>query len=148
MRKSKILLLLMACLLSLSSVVYAAESADDLALVRRLELARKIQEHKSSKEEIQEAVEQYLKNVPPSKRSLYSSALRSSLNYKALDKISIDAYAQTFTEKELEVMLEYYSKPESQSIAKKTRDYARLVYPEVIRMLDRAMMRVKTGGLE
>jgi hypothetical protein len=68
------------------------------------------------------------------------------LNYEALEKISIDAMAETYTVAELEAMNEYYSKPEAKSAQPKYSNYANKVFPEITRMLDEAVMRVRTGG--
>lgn len=123
-----------------------AGAQDDAALERKLDLARQLQEVRPAKDQIEAAIERYTARMQPKQREVYSSALRGVFNYKALEKISMDAYAEVFTEEELQAMVEYYTKPEARSASEKTGDYAELVYPEIIRMLDRAMMRVKTGG--
>lgn len=151
MRVIKVILFL-AMMLPVSTGAFAQEqqaaapSADEAALQRRLELATEIQELRPAKERIESAIERYTARIEPAKREVYRSALRNVFNYKALEKISIDAYADIYTEDELKAMLEYYRKPESKTAAEKTGQYADRVYPEIIRMLDRAMMRVKTGG--
>ncbi len=123
-----------------------AQDADDGSLERRLELARQMQDIRPARDQVDAAIKQFTARLPANEQESYAAALRSMLNYKVLEKISIDAYADTFTAEELAAMVEYYSKPEARSASDKSGKYAEKVYPEIIRMLDKAMMRVKTGG--
>lgn len=126
--------------------VPAVLAQEDTSLERRIDLAKQLQEVLPVKEQINSAIERYTAQMTQQQREVYARALASAFNYKALEKISVDAYAEVYDEAELEAMLEYHSKPEAASIAAKTNNYAEIVYPEIIRMLDRAMMRIKTGG--
>lgn len=118
----------------------------DPALERRLKLAEKMHELRPVRDQVENAIEQYAQTQPPEERAAFMSAMRSVLNPKALERISIDAYAEVYTEEELKAMVEYYSKPEARSASDKYNDYAKIVYPEIVRMLDKAAMRVRTGG--
>lgn len=144
MRAFKIICLFAACLVF--TPLASAQDDVDTGFEKRLELARSIQELRPAREQIESAITRYTARMPARNREVISSALRGVFNYKALEKISIDAYAEVYSEAELQAMLDYYSKPEAQSAADKTDNYAEIVYPEIIRMLDRAMMQVKTGG--
>ncbi|MCK5285396.1 MAG: DUF2059 domain-containing protein [Alphaproteobacteria bacterium] len=124
-----------------------AQGLDDDSFEARQELARKMQDIRPARKQVDDAVEQFVSSLPANEQEIYKTALQKILNYKALERISIDAYADTFTEKELIAMVEYYSKPEARSASDKTSQYAQKVYPEIIRMLDKAMMKIKTGGL-
>jgi hypothetical protein len=42
-------------------------------------------------------------------------------------------------------MVDYYSKPEAQSAAKKDAEFAAKVYPELIKMLDQAVIRLRSA---
>lgn len=123
-----------------------AVAQDDEGFERQLELARQIQELRPAREQVENAIDRYVARMSENRREVFRSALRNVFNYKALEKISIDAYAETYTEAELQAMLEYYSKPEARSASEKADEYARKVYPEIVRMLDRAAMRVRTGA--
>lgn len=112
----------------------------------RRALAEKMHKFRPVREQVNSAIDQYAQTQPPQQREAFKTTMRNVLNYKALEKISTDAYADTFTLKELESMVEYYSKPEARSASDKFDDYAGLVYPEIIRMLDKALIRVRTGG--
>lgn len=82
---------------------------------------------------------------PEGERETFKTAMRNVFNVTALEKISTDAYAESFTVEELRAMVEYYSKPEAISATEKFQNYANIVYPEIMRMLDRAAIRIKTG---
>ncbi len=146
--KSVLLFVVFMCLVP---VAYAQEAApdtsqDDGAFIRRLELSRKIQDLRPAKDQIESAIDRYTARLPQAKREVYKSAIREVFNYKALEKASIDAYAEIYTEGELQAMYNYYKTPEAATASEKSGQYAKIVYPEIIRMLDRAMMRVKTGS--
>ncbi|MCB1563494.1 MAG: hypothetical protein KDJ75_07970 [Alphaproteobacteria bacterium] len=121
-------------------------NAIDPALERRLKLAEEMHKLRPVRDQVESAIEQYAQTQPPEDRAAFISAMRSVLNPKALERISIDAYAQVYTEPELKAMVEYYTKPEARSASDKYSDYAKIVYPEIVRMLDKAAMRVRTGG--
>ncbi|MEM7679768.1 MAG: DUF2059 domain-containing protein [Pseudomonadota bacterium] len=124
----------------------ATFAADD-GFEKRLEIAKQIQEVRPVKDQVDGAIDQYIASrIPLTQQASYRRALEKAVSYKALEKISADAYAETFTEEELRAMLDYYKKPESVSAAKKVPQYTGIVLPEIARMLDRAMMRVRTGG--
>ncbi len=127
-------------------ISFPAMAQEEGNLDRRLELAGKMQAINPARDQVNQAIERYVTNLPESEREVYRTALHNILNYRALEKISVDAYAETFTEAELAAMVAYYSKPEAISARDKHEQWAGKVYPEIIRMLDKAMMRVKTGG--
>lgn len=120
--------------------------ADMGDLQRRVELATKMHEFRPAREQVDNAVATIALKVAPDKRELFKIGMRNVLNYKAIEKVSIDAMAETFTEKELEAMVEYYSKPEARSVSDKYYLYQEKVSPEIVKMLDKAMMQVKTGA--
>ena len=75
-----------------------------------------------------------------------TSGIDPEANFRVIEKISIDTMAETFTMEELEFMLEYHKNPLSNDIEEKYKIYESKVSPEITRMLDKAMMRVRTGG--
>lgn len=113
---------------------------------RRRALAEQMHKFRPVREQINRAIDQYAQTQAPNQREAFKTAMRNVLNYRALEKISTDAYAETFTLKELEAMVEYYSKPEARSASDKFDNYAGIVFPEITRMLDKALIRVRTGG--
>ncbi len=138
----KILLALTALLLL---VPYAARAAD-ADLPQRLEIAKKLHELRPTADQVNDGIDQVAETQPEAEREAFKTAMRAALNYKTLEKISIDAMAETYTVPELQAMLDYYSKPEAKSAGEKDEEYAKKVYPQITKMLDEAMMRVRTGG--
>ncbi|MEZ5813631.1 MAG: DUF2059 domain-containing protein [Alphaproteobacteria bacterium] len=132
-------------LLAMTAFVFPAK-ADDFA--RRLELAEKMLEIRPAKVQLESAVDSYIGNYlfthPEKEQQLFRTAVLNVMNPKALEKLSIDAYAETFTLKELESMVEYYSKPEAQSAREKQAEFNRKVAPEIVKMLDQALMKART----
>lgn len=124
----------------------SAAAQDEATLAKRVELAKKMHEIRPTREQVNAAIDQVAIMQPEKEREAFKSAMREILNYQAIEKISVDAMAETFTQEELDAMVEYYSKPVAKSASDKEGIYRAKVYPEIIRMLDAAMMRVKTGG--
>ncbi len=98
-----------------------------------------------TQDQVYTAIDQIANQQPEAEREAFRNAMRQILNYKAIEKFSIDAMVDTYTVEELEAMVEFHAKPEAQSALAKEQDYADKVYPEIIRMLDQALMRVRTG---
>ncbi len=150
-------ILLLAAVLASPVVAQAAEAPpataeapkqDPATLDKRMELSK--QWHKimpvSVREQVNSAIDEVTRTLPDNEREAFRTNLRSILNYQAIEKISTDAVAEVYTVTELEAMIEYYSKPEGKSAQLKFDSYAGKVYPEITRMLDQAIMRVRTGG--
>ena len=125
-----------------------AAPADTSDLARRVELSK--QWHKLMpvpvREQVNAAIDQSAQSQPENTREIFKANMKNALNYDALEKISIDAMAETYSATELEAMVEYYSKPEAKSAQAKYDAYANKVFPEIRRMLDQALMRARTGG--
>jgi len=121
------------------------EAPADPTYDERIALAKKMHELRPVREQVEQAINQYAQTRPQGERESFKSTMRNVFNMRALEKISIDAYAETFTAPELSAMVEYYSKPEAISASDKFGNYAGIVYPEIVRMLDRAAIRVRTG---
>ncbi|HRQ60152.1 MAG TPA: hypothetical protein PLO23_01330 [Alphaproteobacteria bacterium] len=134
----RILTLILCLFIALPA--FAQDDAD-----KRLELAKKMHELRPTKTQVMQAIEVVSQRVPEDKRAAFEGSMMGAMDFKAIEKISIDAMTETFTVPELEAMVEYYSKPEAQSASDKLPDYQRKVGPEIIRMIDKAMMKVKTG---
>jgi hypothetical protein len=120
------------------------ESPDMIA--KKVELAKKMHQIRPTREQIDSAIDQASRGMPEEQRKAFLAAMRSVLNYNAIEKISVDAMVDTFTLPEMEAMVEYHTKPEAQSVAEKMPVWASKVQPEIVRMIDSAIMRVKTGS--
>ncbi len=120
------------------------ESPDMIA--KKAELATKMHQIRPTRVQVDSAIEQAAMNMPEAERQPFIAAMKSVLNYNAIEKISVDAMVDTFTLPELEAMVAYHSTPEAQSVSQKMSTWAMKVQPEVVRMIDTAIMRVKTGA--
>lgn len=123
-----------------------APQQDPATLEQRVTLAKKMHEIRPTQDQVFAAIDQVAQSQPESERADFVAAMRSILNIAAIEKMSVDAMAETYTAEELKAMVDYYSKPEAKSAAEKDVIYSGKVYPEIIRMLDQAMMRIRTGG--
>lgn len=123
-----------------------APAVADSGFAQRLELAKKMNELNPAAKQIDSAIESVAARVSDVDREAFKSGMRNLLNYRALEQISINAMAETYTLEELKAMVDYYSKPEGKSAAAKVSQYQAKVQPEITRMLDRAIMNMKTGG--
>jgi hypothetical protein len=138
-------LLLLAMTVNVTTA-FAQETPDPATFEQRLELAKKMHEFRPVKEQVDKAIDAYVSNMPQEQQEDFRTALTTALNYDALEKLSVDAMTETYTLEELTAMVDYYGKPEARSASDKYDVYAGKVYPEIGKMLDKAIMRVKTGA--
>ncbi len=122
-----------------------SELDDEKILARKMELAKEMHKIRPTRNQVDAAVLRASFAFPRSEQAKFINAMSSMLNYNAIERISIDAMLETYTLKELESMVEYYSKPEAKSASMKVSHWAELVQPEVTNMIDKAMMRIRTG---
>ncbi len=115
-------------------------------IAKKADLAREMHQIRPTRVQVDAAIEQAAKGMPEEQRRAFISAMKSVLNYNAIEKISIDAMVETFTLSELQAMVGYHKTSEAKSISEKMPQWATKVQPEVLRMMDAAMMRVKTGS--
>jgi hypothetical protein len=114
----------------------------------RLALAKEMHEIRPAADQVDSAIESVSLKMPEASRESFKSRMRNSLDYRAIERISINAMAVTYTLAELEAMVEYYSTPEAKSALDKTSVYQQKVGPEIVRMIDRAVMQMRTGGAD
>lgn len=126
----------------------AVAAAQDDDFVQRLELAERMAEIRPVQKQIERAVDSYIKNymvtASDEDKELFRIAMIKAMHPKALEKVAVDAYAETFTLAELEAMVEYFSKPEAQSASDKQRALNAKIAPEIANMMDRALMRLRS----
>lgn len=122
-----------------------AENENKEMLEKKIILAQKMHEIRPVRVQVDAAVNRAAQNLLEPDRQNFVVAMRSMLNYNAIERISTDAMIDTYTLVELESMVDYFSKPEARSASTKVNSWARSVHPEIVKMIDRAMMRIKTG---
>jgi len=122
-----------------------AENEDDALLAKKIKLAKEMHKIRPTREQVNSAVRKASMSLSEYEQASFISAMESMLNYNAIERISVDAMVETYSHKELVSMVEYFSKPEAMSASKKILPWARKVQPEIAHMIDRAMMRIRTG---
>lgn len=122
-----------------------AENDDPTVRDQKLSLAREMHNIRPTAEQVDSAVRRASYSLPPQDRANFEAAMRNILNYNAIERVSVDAMVETYSRQELEAMVAYYSKPEARSASDKTALWAAQIQPEIIRMIDKAMMRIRTG---
>lgn len=123
----------------------APAAAQDASLSARLALAEKMAELTPPDDMVSAAVEALISRAPENDRATLRAKIISAFDRDAFRAETINAMAATFTEAELQKMVEYHSSPEAKSIAAKMPAYQRQVQPSLIRALDIAMMVARTG---
>lgn len=120
-------------------------NAGDMAI--RLDLSEKMHKIRPARKQIDSAIEQVARNgLSVEEQQAFILSMKRIIDYKALEKASIEAMAETFSAPELKAMVDYYEKPEAQSANEKFPDYQKKIEPIIYQMLDRAMMQVRTGS--
>jgi len=142
-------LLSLLCLLGALLLAFAmpAMAQDQTATdeARKRELAQEMHEIRPSDQQVNAAIERLAQTYPPEQREAFKLAMSRALNYKAVEHISIEAMMETYTLPELEAMVAYFRQPEARSASDKYEDYAAKVRPELIKLIDKALMRVRAG---
>jgi len=141
--------ILILCLLLTLSPAWAQESVGAGSVEKRLELADEILALNPPRDQVRAAVTSFvdtqLMTYKPEEKEIIRVKMLEIINYRALEQLSREAYAEIFTEKELAAMLEYYAKPESISARDKVPEFNQRIYPEIIKMLDTAYMKARTA---
>jgi len=114
----------------------------------RLELAGKMHEIWPIRTRVETALEAVSKNFPEERHDEVKAALRKAIKYDELEEESIKAMAQTFTAPELKAMIAFYGSDEGKSISAKTADYELALRPVMTKMMDAAMLQLRTGSVQ
>ena len=122
-----------------------AENENKEILAKKLALAKTMHEIRPVRTQVDAAVKRVSERLPAYERQNFVVTMQSMLNYNAIERISTDSMVDTYTLLELQSMVEYFSKPEARSASTKVSSWAKAVHPEIVRMIDSAMMRIKTG---
>lgn len=141
---------MMLCLavsaLSFAGTGYAQDKAADPDLARKIELAKEMHKIRPARTQVEEAVNQVGRNLPPLERDRFLKMVEKAFDYDALEKLSTDTMVELFTVPELEKMVDYFGSEEARAIEKKLPQYQEKIQPEIIRMLDAAMIADRTGN--
>lgn len=111
----------------------------------RLALAEKMHEIWPIRTRVETAIERVSENFPEERRLEVKAAMRKSIQFDQLEEESIKAMAEIFTEDELKAMIEFYGSDVGRSISEKTTDYELALRPVMTKMMDKAMLDLRTG---
>jgi|GEM_PF-1206822 len=112
---------------------------------QRLALSRKMHEIRPTSRQIEAAIDLIAEKVPLSDRAKFKARALAAIDQKKLEETSVNAMAEVFTNAELQAMIDYYSKAEARSIAEKMTLYQGMIQPEITKMMDKAMLDLRTG---
>lgn len=133
--------------LALPAFAIAQDKQDNMgSKAKRLELAQKMHEIRPARAQVDEAVQQVARNLPPLEREKLLSLVEKAFDYEKLEKLSVDTMVDLFTVAELQKMVDYFGSPEAKAIGEKLPQYQAKLQPEILRMLDTALMEDRTGG--
>jgi len=122
-----------------------AQQADDDE-ARRTALAAQMHEIKPARVQIEMVVDEIAQRLPEENRPLFRSRMLEEFDFPALEALSIEAMAEVFTVAELQKMVDYFGSAEAESIDEKMPVLRQIIQPEITRMVDRALMVVRTGA--
>lgn len=144
---TRICLFLLALMLSVPA--YAQEgtpvAAEEAISAERLKLAEQMHEIWPIRTRVESAIEKVSENFPEERRAEVKAAMRKSIQFDELEEESIKAMAGIFTEEELKAMIEFYGSDVGRSISEKTSDYELALRPIMTKMMDKAMLDLRTG---
>lgn len=124
-------------------VTSAALSADDK---ERLALAEKMHEIWPIRTRMENAIDAVSQQFPEERRAEVKSAMRKSIQYDQLEEESIKAMATIFSTEELKAMIDFYGSETGRAISAKTPDYEAALTPALTKMMDKAMLDLRTGA--
>ncbi len=124
-----------------TTVSQDAASTDE----QRVALATRMHEIWPVSARVEEAIAVVSEEVPSGEREAFRARMRKAIDRGELERESVKAMAQVFTEGELQAMVNFYGSPEGRSVSAKTEDYMALLQPVMIKMLDSALLKMKMG---
>jgi hypothetical protein len=140
------LILTLLLLVVLSVPAFAQEEAkQDASQQERLQLAEKINEVNPVARQIEASLLRVAAEWNLSEKEKFKREMIAAMDIKAIEKTSAKAMADTFTKEELNVLLEYYSHPETAKIVEKMPLFQGMIQPGISREIDRALMKLRTG---
>ncbi len=134
-------------LFALMVLSYPALAQDTAVLEQKLLLSKQMVDMRPVKQQVEAAIDLYINKYRPAADENTRAAMREKLlaliNIKELEQTTIDAYAETFTLQELQSMVAYFGSAEGKSAAHKQKDLSAKITPEIIEMIDGALMRFR-----
>ncbi len=111
------------------------------------ELVRKLHKYLPSAQLIDNAIDilspKYAKSEKEKER--FQKSMRMLVDYADLEKKSRNYMKETFTVKELEALVEFYSNPNGKSAVEKMKQYQKKIGPEIVKTIDKTLLEYRTG---
>lgn len=108
----------------------------------RTQLARRIHEFRPIALQVRDALGLIAADLPSQERALFQASVMANINIAGLEQTSIETMAQTFTTDELQLMIDYYSRPESGTIEQKSPLYRQRIDPQIVTAITDALNRI------
>lgn len=140
------LLILSMALVAFSGSVFAQDNGSDDDMATRMNLAKMMHEIKPARGQVEAAIEAVAARLQPQQQEDFIAKMTDIFDFERLQQISTEAMAEVFTEAELQKMVDYYGSREAQSISEKMPVYQSVMQPEITKMLDEAIIEVRTGA--
>lgn len=118
---------------------------EETVSTERLDLAKQMQDIWPIRTRIETAIDSVAQSFPPERQAEVKATIRKSIQYDQLEEESIQALASTYTADELRAMVDFYGSETGRAISAKTSDYEAAIRPSLVRMMDKAMLDLKTG---
>lgn len=119
--------------------VMAQNNLEAEELSKRLVLAKQYFEIFPMEDEIKEAIDQLVLNVPKSERVLFKTILERHIKIPRILAVSEMALAEIFTQDELRAMVAFYSTDEGKAIREKMPLYRQATDPILEQMVSDAV---------
>ncbi len=122
-----------------------AHAQEEAVSQKQLELAGKMHEIWPIRTRVESAIDAVSQNFPPEKQAEMKAKMRKNIQFDQLEEESTKAMASIFTEEELQAMIDFYGSDTGRAISAKTSDYELALRPVIIKMMDKAMLDLRTG---
>ncbi len=122
-----------------------AEEGEEAVSAAAMALAKEMHEIWPIRTRIESAIDSVAQNFPPEKQAEAKAIIRRNIQFDQVEEESIRAMASTFTEEELRAMVDFYGSETGRGISSKTQDYEAAMVPVITKMMDKAMLDLKTG---
>ena len=133
----------------LSVIAFPAYSQENqsktVSEATRLELSQKMHEIWPVRPKVEDALDMAAQSFDPVNRPSFKSEMRRAIDFDELEKESVEAMARIYTAAELEAMIAFYGSPEGRAVSAKSGEYTEALKPVITRMLDKALLDVRTG---
>lgn len=93
---------------------------------------------------VSNAIRLHARDMPEKQRLIFITALEKSIDKEEIRATALPIIAELYTEGELQRLIEYYEDPLIRSALAKEETFNRKVAPYITRIIDEALLRVRT----